>query len=493
MAEINLQKLTLVEAKQKLLGKEFSVRELTESYLKRIGEKNADWNVYLEVFDDALAQAKILDEKLSRGDTSGALHGLPLAFKDNILIEGKIASAASKILGNYVASYDATATAKLKNEGALILGRVNMDEFAMGVSTEHSAYGATKNPRDPSRVPGGSSGGSAAAVAGDLALASLGSDTAGSIRQPASFCGVVGFKPTYGRVSRHGLIALTSSLDCIGPITKTVADAEMIYDVIKGADQLDSTSARGDENLPAKKGPYKIGVPYKFLTAGVAESVKNNFEASLKKLKDLGHEIVEIDLPSFKYAVPCYYVITPAEASTNLARFDGMRYGARLAGKDLWEEYAATRVAGFGTEPKRRIMVGAYVLSSGYYDAYYRKAVEVKELVRREVVEVFKTVDLIATPTTPAPAFKPGEKVNDPIQMYLEDIFTVPANLAGTPAISVPSGVDENNLPLGLQFMAPHWQEASLFNIGKQFYDEQLWAKLFKSWIFFQSYLFFNS
>lgn len=456
------------------MKKEFSVRELTESYLKEIENKNPDWNVYLEVFDDALAQAESLDKKLANGADVGMLHGLPIALKDNILVEGKVASAASKILENYVASYDATATAKLKRERALLLGRVNMDEFAMGVSTEQSAYGATKNPRDPSCVPGGSSGGSAAAVAGDLALGSLGSDTAGSIRQPASFCGVVGFKPTYGRVSRHGLIALTSSLDVIGPITKTVEDAEIIYDVIKGADNLDSTSARGDEDLPAKNGPYKIGVPYKFLTTGLAASVKNNFEASLKRLKDLGHEIVEVDLPSFKYAVPCYYVITPAEASTNLARFDGMRYGARVAGEDLWEEYAATREAGFGLEPKRRIMVGAYVLSSGYYDAYYRKAVEVKELIRREVVEIFKTVDIIATPTTPAPAFKFGEKVNDPIQMYLEDIFTVPANLAGIPAISIPSGVDDNNLPLGLQLMSPAFGESRLFNLGKQFYDEQL-------------------
>lgn len=474
MAKIDLKNLTLKTARESLVKKEFSVRELTESYLKEIENKNPDWNVYLEVFDDALAQAESLDKKLANGADVGMLHGLPIALKDNILVEGKVASAASKILENYVASYDATATAKLKRERALLLGRVNMDEFAMGVSTEQSAYGATKNPRDPSCVPGGSSGGSAAAVAGDLALGSLGSDTAGSIRQPASFCGVVGFKPTYGRVSRHGLIALTSSLDVIGPITKTVEDAEIIYDVIKGADNLDSTSARGDEDLPAKNGPYKIGVPYKFLTTGLAASVKNNFEASLKRLKDLGHEIVEVDLPSFKYAVPCYYVITPAEASTNLARFDGMRYGARVAGEDLWEEYAATREAGFGLEPKRRIMVGAYVLSSGYYDAYYRKAVEVKELIRREVVEIFKTVDIIATPTTPAPAFKFGEKVNDPIQMYLEDIFTVPANLAGIPAISIPSGVDDNNLPLGLQLMSPAFGESRLFNLGKQFYDEQL-------------------
>ncbi len=473
MAKIELKNLTLKTARESLVKKEFSVRELTESYLKEIESKNPDWNVYLEVFDDALAQAESLDKRLESGESVGALYGLPIALKDNILVNGKRVGAASKILEGYVASYDATATAKLKAEGALLLGRVNMDEFAMGVSTEQSAYGATKNPRDPSRVPGGSSGGSAAAVAGDLALGSLGSDTAGSIRQPASFCGVVGFKPTYGRVSRHGLIALTSSLDVIGPITKTVEDAEIIYDVIKGADNLDSTSARGNEDLPAKNGPYKIGVPYKFLTTGLAESVKNNFEASLKKLKDLGHEIVEVDLPSFKYAVPCYYVITPAEASTNLARFDGMRYGARTTGKDLWEEYAATREAGFGPEPKRRIMVGAYVLSSGYYDAYYRKAVEVKELIRREVVEIFKTVDIIATPTTPAPAFKPGEKVNDPIQMYLEDVFTVPANLAGIPAISIPSGVDGNNLPLGLQLMSPAFAESRLFNLGKQFLNEQ--------------------
>ena len=488
---LDLKKMTLVSTRASLAKKEFSARELTESYLKEIANKNPEWNVYLEVFDDVLASAEALDKKMARGEKLGALHGLPLAFKDNILVKGKIASAASKILKNYVASYDATVTAKLKQSGALILGRVNMDEFAMGVSTEQSAYGPTKNPRDSTRVPGGSSGGSAAAVAGDLALGALGSDTAGSIRQPASFCGVVGLKPTYGRVSRHGLIALTSSLDCIGPITKTVADAEMIYEVIKGADKLDATSANGDLGVqlpsgsPTSKSKYKIGVPYKFLTADVAESVKNNFETALKKLKSLGHEIIEIDLPSFKYAVPCYYVITPAEASTNLARFDGMRYGTRESRENLWEEYASTREAGFGPEPKRRIMVGAYVLSSGYYDAYYRKAVAVKELITREVAEIFKTIDLIALPTTPAPAFRPGEKVNDPIQMYLEDIFTVPANLAGIPAISLPSGVDENNLPLGLQLMAPAYGESRLFNLGKQFYDQQLWTKLFESGIFF--------
>lgn len=428
-------------------------------YLAKAKEENHKLNAYLEIFDDVLEQ-----EKERR---SGPLSEMTFAIKDNILIKGRISSSASKILSNYVASYDATVIRKLRDAGAVFLGRTNMDEFAMGASTENSAFGVTKNPHDLTRVPGGSSGGSAAAVAAGLADAALGSDTGGSIRQPASFCGVVGLKPTYGRVSRFGLTALASSLDQIGPITKTVADAELIYQVIAGPDENDATTFNP---APAPTGPVeqlKIGVPWHLLAEGVEKEVLANLEATLEKLKQVGHEIFDIKLPAAKYSLACYYIIMPAEASTNLARFDGLRYGLKQEGEDLLGDYLGTRGAGFGPETRRRIILGTYVLSAGYYDAYYGQAVRVRKVIREDFARAFAQVDVIALPTAPTTAFRIGEKADDPLQMYLADIFTAPANIAGLPAISIPTGKDSKNLPIGTQLLAPHWCESRLFALGK--------------------------
>ncbi len=425
---------------------------------------NKKLNAFLEFFPDVEAQEKVADK-------NGVLYGMKLAIKDNILIKGKISSSGSKILSNYVASYDATVIKKLRDAGAVFIGRTNMDEFAMGASTENSAYGATKNPHDTSRVPGGSSGGSAVAVAAGLCDAALGSDTGGSIRQPASFCGVVGLKPTYGRVSRYGLTALASSLDQIGPITKTVADAEKIYNVIAGPDENDATSVeapafalaelrRGEEKL-------KIGVPRHLISSGVDQEVLQNFEETLEKLKQVGHEIVGIELPAVKYSLACYYIIMPAEASSNLSRFDGLRYGLKKEGSNLLEDYLQTRGTGFGAETRRRIILGTYVLSAGYYDAYYGQATRVREVIKQDFARAFAQVDTIILPTAPTTAFKIGEKSGDPLQMYLADVFTAPANIAGLPAISIPTGKDQNNLPIGTQLIAPQWREDRLFALGK--------------------------
>ena len=397
------------------------------------------------------------------------LTGIPIAVKDNILIEGRIAGAASKILENYHASYDATVIEKLKAQGAVFLGRTNMDEFAMGSSTENSAYGPTRNPIDTKRVPGGSSGGSAAAVAAHMALAALGSDTGGSIRQPAAHCGLVGFKPTYGAVSRFGLIAMGSSLDQIGPLTKSISDAKILYDVIRGYDKNDSTSLPETAPTPAKT-PRMIGVPRAFLKSGIDEDVLATFEATLKKLESAGFEIRDIEMPSLPYGLAVYYVIMPAEVSTNLARLDGIRYGLSVPADTIGEVYSKTRAAGFGPETCRRILVGTFVLSSGYADAYYRKARAVRSGITQEFSRAFEGVDAIAVPTTPAPAFVMGEKANDPLAMYAEDIFSVPVNLAGVPAISVPAGMverDGKQLPVGFQIIGPWGGEEVLFKIAE--------------------------
>jgi aspartyl-tRNA(Asn)/glutamyl-tRNA(Gln) amidotransferase subunit A len=402
---------------------------------------------------------------------------MPLAIKDNILISGRKATAASKILEGYVAPYDATVISKLKKSGAIFLGRTNMDEFAMGSSTENSAFGPTKNPLDPTRVPGGTSGGSAAAVAANCAVASLGSDTGGSIREPAAFCGIVAFKPTYGAVSRHGLMAMGSSLDCIGPLTKTVSDSEIIFKNISGLDPMDSTTY-GPEIYKESKSKKKmvIGVPYHLLEQnGIEESTRKNFLDSIKKLEKLDFETKEITLADAGRALAVYYIIMPAELSTNLARFDGVRFGLHTEGKDLLDDYFKTRGKGFGPESRRRIIMGSYVLSSGYYDAYYNKAIYLRRRISDEYKAAFENVDIIATPTTTGPAFKIGEKVSDPLSMYLADIFTVTANIVGIPAISIPSGtvsVDGKDLPLGLQLSAAHGQEQILFEAGKKFLGE---------------------
>ncbi len=474
---IDLKNLTIRTAHDSLVKGDFTAVELAETYLSEIKQKNPEMNAYLEIYADVLEQAKKADEMIKAGKAT-MLTGIPLAIKDNILIKGWIASSASKMLENYRATYDATAITKLKEAGVVFLGRTNMDEFAMGGSTENSAFGVTKNPRDTSRVAGGSSGGSVAAVAMDGALAALGSDTGGSVRQPASFCGVVGLKPTYGSISRHGLMAMGSSLDIIGPITKTVDDAEILFNALKGKDPLDSTSI-GDELHPkvALKGKKKpiIGVPQFVYEGGVEKEVLTNMEASLEKFNTLGYEVKKIDLPNIKYSLAVYYILMPAEVSSNLARFDGVKYGLHKDGKNLLEDYFLTRGAGFGKEVRRRVLLGTYVLSTGYYDAYYNKAQAVRELIMGDFKKAFAEVDVVLTPTSPMPAFKIGEKANDPLSMYLADIFTVTANIVGIPAISIPSGttvMGDKELPLGLQLSAPHSREDVLFTVGKDFLGE---------------------
>jgi len=417
---------------------------------EEIRKKDRDIHAFLEVFD----------EPKSFGE--GPLSGKTVAIKDNILFEGHKVSAGSKILEGYRATYDATVIKKLKAAGAVIVGRTNCDEFAMGSSTENSAFGPTRNPHDLERVAGGSSGGSAAVVAAGMVDAALGSDTGGSIRQPAALCGVVGLKPTYGRVSRHGLIALASSFDQIGPFSKTVSEAEAVYDVIKGQDSMDSTTISDDTYPRQKKFEKIIGIP-KGLNFDISESVK--------KFESLGYKTQEIDLPNLKYSLPVYYIIMPAEASSNLARFDGVKYGLHKDGESSIDDYFETRGTGFGREVRRRIILGTYVLSAGYYDEYYGQAVEARRVITQELRDAFKEVDLILTPTTPSPAWKIGEKSHDSLEMYLEDIFTVHANISGCPAISLPSGFSRK-LPLGIELTADLGREDSLFIAGKEFLNE---------------------
>lgn len=472
---IDLSTLTIKSATEGLQAGKFSSRDLAEASLKAIKEKDGEIHAFLEVFDDVLDQADEADRRIKNGENLPLL-GIPVALKDNMLSKGKRVTASSKILEGFIAPNDSTAVKKLKEAGAIILGRTNCDEFAMGSSTENSAFGVTKNPHDITRVSGGSSGGSAAAVAAGMVLASLGSDTGGSIRQPAALCGVVGLKTTYGRVSRSGLIALASSLDQIGPFAKTITDAEILYDVIKGIDPMDSTTI-DESTYPAQKKFSKvIGIPRSFVESeGVSEEVKKTFKDAVEKFKSLGYTIKDIELPHVKYSLATYYIILPAEASANLARFDGVKYGLHVDGQDGVEDYFKTKGTGFGKEVRRRILLGTYVLSSGYYDAYYGSAVAMKGLITKEFTEAFKEVDLILTPTTPTPAFKIGEKTKDPLEMYLADIFTVPANIAGLPSISLPFGsaeADGVKLPLGMELTADLGREDNLFNAGKEFLGE---------------------
>ena len=466
-----LNELTITEAARALRARECTVRELFDACSNTAKVKNAELNAYLEFFTDAETGAAIeaAQKRIDAGDAP-LLCGIPLAIKDNILIEGRIASASSKMLENYKATYDATIITKLKAQNALFIGRTNMDEFAMGSSTEHSAFGSSKNPYDTARVPGGSSGGSASAAASHGAIAALGTDTGGSIRQPAAHCGLVGLKPTYGASSRRGLIALASSLDQPGPLAKSVADAKILFEVLKGNDPLDATTIPSKSPYKVRETPkaFRVGVPYHLLESGLDPDVRANFDTTISELKAAGHEIVEISLPTSSYALAVYYVIQPAEASANLARFDGMRYGLAKRGKTLLDDYIDTRTEGFGEETKRRILLGTFVLSSGYIDAYYRKADAARAILTKEYDEAFEKVDVIAFPTTPSPAFKFGEK-SDPVSMYLEDVFTVTANLTGMPAISVPMGTVEREgktLPTGIHFTAPKGAENLLFTIG---------------------------
>lgn len=467
---IDTKTLTLKEANKLLTEKKVSATELAKSSLDAIKEQDSDIHAYLEVFDDVLEQAQAADEVIAKGEEQ-SLTGIPVALKDNIVQKNRLVTAGSKILEGHRARHDAAVTEKLQEAGAVFLGRTNLDEFAMGSSTENSAFGTTNNPHDTSRVPGGSSGGSAAAVAAGMALAAFGSDTGGSIRQPASFCGVVGLKPTYGSVSRHGLIAMGSSLDVIGPLTHSVEDAEYLYEIIKGVDIRDSTSREG--TVPAKE-KIAIGVPRHFLKEGVDEDVLENFEAALARLESSGFSIREVELSKVGHSLAAYYIIMFAEASTNLARFDGVRYGLHVEGSTVHDDYFETRGAGFGKEVRRRIMLGTYVLSAGYFDAYYNKAVAVRKLIADDFKQMFQEVDVLALPTAPTPAFKIGEK-SDPLAMYLSDIFTVPANITGVPALSIPAGTvnrEGSALPIGLQLMAPHFGEDRLFGVGKAFLGE---------------------
>lgn len=485
----SLKNLTITKAQQLISAGEITCVELVEYYLSVIEARNAEINAYREVFADvrdeaAKADALRAEITAQNGGDSAAwvktkpLLGLPFSIKDNILIKGKIAGASSKILENYVAPYDATAIAKLKEAGAIFIGRTNMDEFAMGGSTENSAYGPTRNPLDATRVAGGSSGGSIASVAMDAAIASLGSDTGGSVRQPAAYCGVVGFKPTYGSISRHGLMAMGSSLDVIGPVTRTVEDAEIVFNIIKGADRYDGTSHDNPADSSfEKKDKLVVGiVPALLNMGGIDASVLANFNETIEKLKAAGAEIKEIQLPNISYSLATYYIVMPAEVSSNMGRFDGIKYGANETGDTLLADYMNTRGHLLGKEVRRRIMLGAYVLSAGYYDAFYNKANIVRELLKADFKKAFAEVSVIATPTTPSPAFKIGANTADPIKMYLEDVFTVPANLVGVPAISVPTGMTaatadgENEapaLPLAIQFMAPQGHEKALFEASK--------------------------
>ncbi len=481
---MKLNTLTIKEAAAGIRKREFSVTELVSDCLATIRQKDKELHAYLEVFEDALNEAKKLDISISQNSDVSRLpplFGIPLAVKDNILIAGARCTAGSKILGNYIASYDATVVQKLKNRGVILLGKTNLDEFAMGSSTENSAFGPTKNPHDTSRVPGGSSGGSAAAVAAHMTIAALGSDTGGSIRQPASFCGIVGLKPTYGSVSRHGLVAMASSLDQIGPLTKSVEDAEILFNAIAGKDSFDATSVKTTYNLEPRTynlEKIRVGVPKEYFGSGLDPEVEQVIRSAIKKIESAGAKIEEINLPHSEYALAAYYIIVPSEVSANLARYDGIRYGfsvadsyghqeSRTAADNLYETYAKTRATGLGAEVKRRVMLGTYALSAGYYDAYYLKAQGVRRLIRNDFESALEKVDVLVGPTTPTTAFRLDERSQDPLKMYLADIYTVALNLAGVPGISIPAG-SAGGLPVGLQIIGRWFEEQKLFAIAKE-------------------------
>jgi aspartyl-tRNA(Asn)/glutamyl-tRNA(Gln) amidotransferase subunit A len=451
-----------------LARKEITSREITESVLKRIEQVESRVHAYITLTPEmAMEQAGLADRRLQKGN-GGPLTGIPLAIKDLICLRGVRTTCGSHILDHFIPTYDATVIEKLKGAGAIFVGKANMDEFAMGSSTENSFFGPTRNPWDLERIPGGSSGGSAAAVAADACIASLGSDTGGSIRQPASCCGVVGVKPTYGRISRYGLVAFSSSLDQIGPFSKDVQDAALLLQVLCGHDHLDSTSADVavpdfPQALTEDIRGMVLGIPKECFREGLDPQVESAFTKAIRTLENMGAKTVDLSLPHSEYALAVYYIIAPAEASSNLARYDGVKYGFRAKGNfDLMEMYQETRSQGFGAEVKRRIMLGTYALSAGYYEAYYRKAAQVRTLIREDFEKAFAQCDVLLTPTTPTPAFKLGEKVDDPLQMYLSDIFTIPCNLAGLPGLSLPCGFSQQGLPIGLQILANHFQEEKI-------------------------------
>lgn len=469
--DVNL--LTVDSTRTAIREKQFTASRLVDEFYKKITLEDPEIQAYLALCQDrAMQHAARIDDIAGRGDPLPPLAGVPVAIKDVMVTKGLRSTAGSRILEEFIPPHDCTAVARLETAGAIVLGKTNCDEFAMGSSNENSAYGPVRNPRDTSRVPGGSSGGSAAAVAAGTAVAALGSDTGGSIRQPAAFCGVVGLMPTYGRVSRYGLIAFASSLDHIGPLTKTVKDAAIILRYIAGRDPQDSTSAdvpvpdyEAEIEKPVKG--LKLGIPKEYFAEGLDAEVRSAVEAAIQQLAADGCEIVPISLPHTPYAIPTYYVIATAEASSNLARYDGVRYGYRSRQtRTLSEMYRKSRDEGFGAEVKRRIMLGTYALSSGYYDAYYLKAQKVRTLLARDFEEAFKSVDALVTPTTPTPAFKLGEKTDDPLEMYLADIYTVVGDLVGAPGISVPCGQTKSCLAIGLQILGKHFDESTVLRLG---------------------------
>ncbi|MFA6130670.1 MAG: Asp-tRNA(Asn)/Glu-tRNA(Gln) amidotransferase subunit GatA [Patescibacteria group bacterium] len=465
---------TAIEMRKAIANGEITAEELVKASLEKIHAEDAKIGAFLETYDEeALERARAIDARLRAGEECGRLAGIPVAIKDNMCQKGHKTSAGSHILIDYVATYDSTLVHRLEAAGAIIVGRTNMDEFAMGSSTETSYFQKTRNPVDTTKVPGGSSGGSAAAVSAGFVPLAFGSDTGGSIRQPASLCGVVGLKPTYGRVSRYGLIALGSSLDQIGPFALTVEDVALALEVIEGKDEFDATSREVAEKHPPELLNrnflgVKIGVPKQAFVIGMDEGVKARVEEAIEKMKNAGATMVHLDLPLLEYALPVYYILQPAEASSNLGRFDGMRYGTRADVPALWDSYRKTRGNGFGREVKRRIMLGSYILSAGYYDAYYKKALAVRTAIDASLTEAFKSVDVIVLPTSPNVAWTLGEKFDDPIAMYLADIYTVAANICGIPGISVPCGESEG-LPVGLQFWAPSMEDGRLLDVAASY------------------------
>ncbi len=472
---MELYALTIHELQDRLRAGETTSAEITASVFGRIDAVEKEIRAYITPMrETALAEAKRADEAIRKGEVK-ALTGIPIALKDIFCTKGVRTTCGSRILSNFIPPYDATVVEKLREAGAVFTGKTNMDEFAMGSSTETSWFGVTRNPWDLERIPGGSSGGSAAAVAADECIAALGSDTGGSIRQPAALCGVVGLKPTYGRVSRYGLIAFASSLDQIGPFTKDVEDSAILMNVIAGYDPRESTSV--PEEVPDYRRflgqgieGWSVGIPKEYFIAGIDPEVEAAVRRAIKVVEGAGAKCIEVSLPHTQYCVAVYYIVAPAEASSNLARYDGVKYGFRSGdNRDLLEMYKKTRSAGFGAEVKRRIMIGTYALSSGYYDAYYKKASQVRALIKRDFDEAFKTCDVLMTPTTPTPAFRIGEKTDDPMQMYLSDIFTISTNLAGIPGISVPCGFTGSGLPLGVQFLAGHFREGRLLQCASAY------------------------
>ncbi len=486
----NPNELTIAQASDRLECGEFSSTDLTRSCLDRIAATDSTLQAFVTVLEDeAMEQAKLADARFTKGQRLGTLDGIPLAIKDVILIANTRATGSSKILSNYTSAYDATVITKLRAAGAVFLGKTNLDEFAMGASTENSAFQVTKNPWDITRVPGGSSGGSAVAVAADQCIAALGSDTGGSVRQPASLTGIVGLKPTYGRVSRYGLMPMAASHNIIGSMAKTVEDASILFQAIAGKDAKDSVTVDREPityNLePRTLNGVRIGVPKEYFIDGMDKEVEQSVRAGIQTLKDLGAEIKEISLPHTKYALGVYYILVPSEVSADVARYDGIRYGYSVETdpeylKDhksltLFDVYQDSRARGFGSEVRRRIMIGTYALSAGYYDAYYAKAQKVRTLIRQDFMHAFNDVDCIATPTSPLPAFKIGEKADDPLTMYLADVFTVSLNVAGVPGMSIPCGFTKNNLPIGLQLIGNYFDEARLFQVGGAFEQATQW------------------